>query len=188
MAMSRLLLPALAATLLATSATAANATADAYLISVAGGFYTGIHDSIAITRFRDGGGAKNIWIAERRRRTTQGLDGPVVGLAHDWIDGRSCPGLGPIIGQIALLARTKRSPIPPPFHGVRVNVTTVGRDGSTTRLHDYEGPVALWWRAAEAELKPCWQDQPIELNGAPLPATLDSDEAERRFTPAPSEW
>jgi hypothetical protein len=162
---------AFATALSATSATVGNGPVDAYRISVRGGFYTGIHEAIAFTRVHDDASSKDLWVVERRSRTTLGPDGPVRTLVHDWIDGRSCPELRATILQIGPLARAKPRRTPQPFHGVSVNVKTVRRDGGVTRVQDYEGPVAPWWR-----------DQPVELNGVALPAMLDSDEAEKRFT------
>lgn len=173
----------LAAAVPAGAGAAPTAPQDAYRISVMGGHYTGEHQSVAIRRIHPSRGP-TFWVAERRKRITAGITGPTSETQHDWIDGRTCPQLSAVISTIEM--------IPPPpslpsivFHGRQVQIAKAGPGGKFTGRSDYEGRVADWWKEAETQLMPCWSVEPVTVDGRPLAAQLDTDEAEQRFRPLP---
>jgi hypothetical protein len=156
-----------------------------YMINASGGFYTGYHQTISISRAQEAG--RQFWVAERRYRTTQGPSGPTIVLKHQWIDGRLCPQLASVVSAIDALPRPPSDNPKPPFHGFRVNVSP-SKNGEGARRHDYEGPVTTWWRTADDRLASCWQEKAVVVDGAALSPSLDSDQAERSLTPLPSQW
>lgn len=169
-----------------TAAAAATPPPHAYRISVHGGFYTERHESIAVMRLREGAGGP-FWAAERRKRLTNGAR-ETISLEHQWIDGRTCPQLGAVLAQVDAIPRPRPTKAIPPFHGTRVKVARPLKNGLYDGPSDYMGPVTDWWRAADKALSGCWRADPVVVDGAPIPASLGSAEAELRFTPLPGAW
>ena len=164
---------------------------------VSGGFYGGDYQSIAIRKITATDGA--FWVVEQRKRATIGVTGPTIRIERRWVDGRSCPALGPMIDQItgqALLEpplpRAKPppgmvildppdAPAIPPFHGNTTFLGALKQGGEYQVRFDYEGPITRWWRTTEQKLESCWGYRSQLVDGEELPLTLETDADEAPY-------
>jgi hypothetical protein len=152
----------------------------AYRVSLIAGFYGVEYQNVALMRLNPRG-HPSFWVAERRKRITQGTTGPTKEVQHQWVDGKACPQLAAALAEIDHIPQP--SGLPPSvirFHGASVKISRWDGHGFVSR-QDYEGPVAEWWRATEIKLAPCWRSEAVRLDGQPLTASLSTDDDERRF-------
>jgi hypothetical protein len=121
----------------------------------------------------------SVWVAEQQRTDV----GPRErSRKHRWIDGRSCPALATVAGELeAMLVREEARQEAADRFGVRVldgprawasdtPMVKVARVDAATRppgLSDVGGPVSRWWWRSEEILEPCWRDDAPRFGGKP---------------------
>lgn len=177
--MHRRTLPIALLLILCADVAAAASFSDVYRVRAVAGHYSGTYESLAIREVTSRAGT--FWMAERRTRTTAGITGPTKLVERVWIDGRRCPALKTVVQSISNLSTASPPQTPPPFHGARVNLATLGPDGAYSVQSDYEGPITAWWRDAGKALAPCWGAPIAMVDDGLLPLTLETDADEAPF-------
>lgn len=133
---------------------------------------------------------RTFWIAERWRRQREW---DKVTTSHDWVDGRSCPGLARTVEAIAALPPLKFGTADdhriPPSHFTSVTLRGPAAENAVQGTLSGElivTGVNSWWSSAEAAMKDCWTAEAPSVRGSSITPHMASDaEAETFRTRVP---
>lgn len=110
-------------------------------------------------------GRTRIWLVERNSNKSDwcGRTGRRQCIAThtssmDWIDGRRCGSLHPLLLQLEQVRAEERTAAHSDLSDTPLLSLLTFKDGQleTQRLAEYVGPLVGWWQSAQKQLAPCW--------------------------------
>lgn len=141
------------------------------LIESGGGLGADVENTTSFSTIYRSGTTR--WLVERNSNASNwcGRTGnheciPTHTSSMDWIDGRTCASLAPVLAQLAKVQVEERGSAHPRVSDTPLLSLLTFKHGqlATERLSEYVGPLVDWWQSAQEQLKPCWTKvQPGDL-------------------------